>query len=147
MPVRRVLLDSNLLIAVFDPEGTTDPERRAVAKARLADLLRDDGVSIAITPLIRYEELRGVPWYDAQRLSRVREGLDGIEELNITGEVSERAADLYRLDRMEHASDRAYNLDKRRFDAFHVAAAKVQGLEMASDDAHVVALLSLHDRL
>lgn len=59
---RKILLDTNLLIAAFDKSGRTSAEMKASARAMLAELLADDDVALFITPLIRYEVLRGVSW-------------------------------------------------------------------------------------
>ncbi|MDO4699278.1 MAG: hypothetical protein Q4A69_01140 [Moraxella sp.] len=54
--MRYVLLDSNILIGAFD--GDLDNEKHQRAKNLFKELLKDDDVRIAITPLIRYEVLR-----------------------------------------------------------------------------------------
>lgn len=58
---RRVLLDANLLISALDIEGSSNESAKKKAQAKLASLLADENVAVAITPLIRYEVLRGVP--------------------------------------------------------------------------------------
>ncbi len=47
---RRVLLDTNLLIAAFDKSGRTSAEMKASAIAMLAELLSDNEVALFITP-------------------------------------------------------------------------------------------------
>ncbi len=56
----KYLLDTNLLIAALDEAGTTEAEKSQQAKERLKALLADPASALAITPLIRYEVLRGV---------------------------------------------------------------------------------------
>ena len=61
-----VLLDTNLLIAAYDDEGSTSPQEKQKAKVRMSELLDDDKV-LYISPLIRYETLRGVTFKDNER--------------------------------------------------------------------------------
>jgi predicted nucleic acid-binding protein len=145
---RRVLLDTNLLIGALEPEpGNLKHEE---AKARLHDLMNDSDVEIFITPLIRYEVLRGVrriPFADMEAK------LDAIQELPVREEEATRAAELFRLvkeDKDEKKSFQSgrneegvcsacgrHSLDKYSFDLFHYACAEVNGLEIASQDSDV----------
>ena len=66
MTMRKVLLDANLLIAALDNGSTTSEAERTKAKQTLAALLSNAEVALIITPLIRYEVLRGIHFDGAQ---------------------------------------------------------------------------------
>jgi len=54
------LLDANVLIAALDDKGSTKLEECQQAKKYLHELLSDENVALAISPLIRSEVLRGI---------------------------------------------------------------------------------------
>lgn len=139
---RKVLLDANLLIAVFDPQATTDKTQKQESENRLIDFLQDPDVALVITPLIRYEVLRGIPWQEAKDYQQVRSALDQFTELDIDQSTAELAANLFRFDRQISNHDK--NLDKRKLDAFHLATAKCHQLELASQDSDIAKLESLY---
>ena len=70
--MRKVLLDANLLIAALDESSTTSPVEREIAKTTLNDLLSQGDVALVITPLIRYEVLRGIAWQDQTRFTQLK---------------------------------------------------------------------------
>ena len=145
---RRVLLDAVTIIAAFDASGRTADEVRAVATARMEALLGDPSARLYITPLIRYEVLRGVPHDDPDRLERLRRALAGFETLEVTDPVADLASDLFRLDRHDRAAaGGAGAVDKRRFDTFHFAESKLSALEFESLDEGMASLKALHARL
>ncbi|MDR2690302.1 MAG: type II toxin-antitoxin system VapC family toxin [Azoarcus sp.] len=145
---RRVLLDTNLLIGALEPEPGN--RRHEEAGARLHDLTNDPDVELFITPLIRYEVLRGV-----RRISfaNMEAKLDEIQELPIREKEAKRAAELFRL--VEEDKDKKKNLQSDRneedacptcghhplnkysFDLFHYACAEINRLEIASQDPHI----------
>lgn len=139
-----VLLDANLLIAALDDSGTTSEPKRQSAKARLAGFLENPEVTLVITPLIRYEVLRGVGWQDTERYNNLKQALDGLTEIDVNRNVSELAANLFRYDHMINAKKQK-NIEKRKFDVFHLACAKRHGLDLASQDTDIAALQSLFD--
>lgn len=141
--MRQVLLDANLLIAVFDEGGTTSQTTRDAAKQTINTLLSDSQTRLVITPLIRYEALRGIDWQNTARYQQLKQTLDGIQELDVNREVSELAANLFRFDHSSNP-DSNRNIDKRRFDAFHLASAKCHELELASQDSDIAGLESLY---
>ncbi|PWQ96603.1 type II toxin-antitoxin system VapC family toxin [Leucothrix pacifica] len=144
---RGVLLDTNLLIGAFDDTGSTSEEQRAKAKEQLTTLLSDPYVALAITPLIRYEVLRGISLQEDERFEQMKRALGGFEEFDIGRDVSELAANLFRFDRNEVTqSGENRNIEKRKFDVFHLASAECNALELASDDSDISKLKSLHDR-
>lgn len=142
---RRVLLDTNLLVAALDQGASTSPDQREKAIAALMSLLQSDDVALAITPLIRYEVVRGVDWASQERHDALKEALADFEEFDISRDIAELAADLYRFDksRADEAGERR-NLEKRKFDAFHLASAKCYELELASQDTDIAKLDKLY---
>ena len=138
---RRVLLDTNLLIAALDTAGTTSAEQRAKAKQQINELLGDTDVAVAITPLIRYEVLRGIAWDEAERYQQLQQILADFEEFDISRDVSELAANLYRFD-VDKAKtlNEPRNFEKRKFDVFHLASAQCNRLELASHDSDIAKL-------
>ncbi len=144
--MRKVLLDTNMIVAAFDESGTTSEEMKAIAKAELAGLLNDNEVVLVITPLIRYEFLRGIAWVEPEKLKAMKQILNGFVELDIERKVSELASDLFRLDdsQAENSSDR--NINKRNFDIFHFAVSKHHGLDLVSNDRHIPQLETLYQQ-
>lgn len=145
---RGLLLDTNLLIKAFDTDSDTSDEARIAARQKLTDLLTDDSVAFAITPLIRYELLRHVKWDDNERYEKLQTSIQSFEEFEINNEISEIATGLYQLDAHEALlANSEKNIDKRKFDAFHLASAKQNDLELASDDSDIAKLEPLYRRL
>lgn len=131
--MRRILLDTNILIACFDSESTISEAECLAAKSLLKNLLQDPEVIFVITPLIRYEVLRFAKWANLLHFERLKQVLDGLTELDITESVSTLATHLYRLDQHEcEAANVIKHIDKRNFDIFHFASAKVNDLELLS---------------
>lgn len=139
-----VLLDANLLIAALDDSGTTSEQLRQTATATLEAFLENPDITLVITPLIRYEVLRGVGWQDKERYTNLKQALDGLTEIDVNRNVSELAANLFRFDRSVNLVKQK-NVDKRKFDVFHLACAKCHGLDLASQDTDIAALQSLFD--
>ncbi|MBE0506485.1 MAG: PIN domain-containing protein [Marinospirillum sp.] len=139
---RKVLLDANLLIAVFDPQSRTEEIRKQESENQLLGLLQDSETALVITPLIRYEVLRGIPWKDGVIYQQVNAALDAFTELDVDQATAELAANLFRFDRQTTNPDK--NLDKRKFDAFHLATAKCHQLELASLDSDIAKLETLY---
>jgi predicted nucleic acid-binding protein len=140
------LLDTNLIVAVFDEHATTSVEQKAAAAALLENLLANDEVALSISPLIRYEVLRGIHWQDSARLARLLDVLNRFEEFDIGKDVSMLAADLYRFSAFQdQQAERSRSLDKRKFDVFHFATAQVNQLSLASADSDVAKIQQLHE--
>lgn len=139
---RRVLLDTNMLVAAYDEAGTTSPEIRERARKRILALLADESVDeLVTTPLIRYEVLRGIDWQANPRYQEILQVLQQFREIEVGRKVSELAADLYRFDAWQNAQTGGNkNLEKRKFDVFHLAAAKCNDLELASADTDIAKL-------
>lgn len=143
--MRKVLLDANLLIGALDESGTTSEEQRDEAKEILNALLSDEEATLVITPLIRYEVLRGIVWGNQENFNQLKQVLDGLTELDVNRDVSELAADLFRFDRSENDAQQR-NIEKRKFDVFHLASAKRHLLELASQDTDIADLEELYGR-
>ena len=143
---KKVLLDTNLLIAAFDAAGTTSQAKRNEARQTIQSLLADPDVNeLLITPLIRYEVLRHPEWHSKEGYAALQQVLDRFGELDIQRQVSELAANLYRFDKHDSAAKgMSRNLEKRKFDVFHLATAKAYGLELASDDSDIGKLEKLY---
>ncbi len=139
---RGVLLDTNLIIQAFDHAGTSDPATRDVAKTLMNVLLSDPEVMLAITPLIRYEVLRGIPSTDAVRVRELSEVLTQFETYEIRSVEANLAAELWR-----YAVSKDKKPDKHSFDIAHVASAKANNLDMRSADGDIAKLLSLYDEM
>ncbi|MES2944634.1 MAG: PIN domain-containing protein [Pseudomonadota bacterium] len=139
---RGVLLDTNLIIQAFDHAGTSDPATRDAAKTRMNALLSDPEVMLAITPLIRYEVLRGIPAVDATRVQELSAVLTQFETYEIRSVEANLAAELWR-----YAVSKDQKPNKRSFDIAHVASAKANNLEMTSADVDISKLQSLYDEM
>lgn len=139
---RGVLLDTNLIIQAFDRAGTSDPATRNFAKIRMNALLSDPEVMVAITPLIRYEVLRGIPVTDAARLQELSDVLTQFETYEIRSVEANLAAELWR-----YAVSKNQKPNKRSFDIAHIASAKANNLDMSSADEDIAKLLSLYDEM
>ncbi|MES3610081.1 hypothetical protein [Enterobacter cloacae] len=88
MMTRKFLLDTNLLIAAFDANGTTSAEAKSAAIALLSELLSDQQVKLFITPLVRYEVLRGITWEKQDDFLTMQQTLNSFPELEITRDIS-----------------------------------------------------------
>ncbi|WAH50916.1 PIN domain-containing protein [Pseudescherichia vulneris] len=143
---RNVLLDTNLLIAAFDRQGTTSAEMKSLAISQLSVLLEDPEVKLFITPLVRYEVLRGIAWQSADEFMTMKNTLKGFTELDVTRDISELSANLFRFDtwQAQQANDRSRNVDKRKFDVFHYCSAHCNSLEFCSNDTDIGRIRTLH---
>lgn len=130
---RAVLLDTNLLIGAFEAEDGN--EQHAQAQVRLRALLQDPDVKLAITPLIRYEVLRGARRVSAEQLDA---RLNAFQEFDVRGADARRAAEIYR-----RAQQQGTALDKRKFDVFHWVCAELNQLEIHSADGDIEKIRNL----
>lgn len=143
------LLDSNFLTYVL--EGKNIDENDVDLLERLTDLLalvNDDTVELVITPLLRYEFLRKFSWqHENEDFNKFRAAVEEFTWLDISKDVTDLATDLYRLDKFEAESKGiAKNLEKRKFDVFHFATAKINGIELLSNDKHIDQMEGLYER-
>jgi predicted nucleic acid-binding protein len=131
------LLDANLLIGALDAEPGN--ALHDAARQRLRALLTTPDVRLAITPLIRYEVLRGVR---RQPLEAVKNALDQFLELEVKREDAVLAARAY--SHVQTLADPGKpKLDKRSFDLFHCVAAHHNQLEVASRDGDIPKIMEV----
>ena len=123
---KNILLDTNLIIAAFD---TKDSE----AQEQLRNLLEDEEVAFAISPLIRYEVLRGIAFSDDDKYIELQKILNDFEEFDIGRDVSELSARIFRYAKQQERDI----VNKRSFDVFHCATAKCNGLDICSNDSDI----------
>lgn len=144
---KKILLDTNLLIAVFDNNANTSEEIRNTAKSKLSELLSDPDVVFFITPLIRYEVLRGIAWERCEDFQALQDILNTFPELDVTRKISELAANLFRFEKwnMQQSNDKLRNLDKRKFDLFHFCSASCNNLEFCSNDTDIGRINTLYN--
>lgn len=145
--MKNVLLDTNLIIAAYDPKATTAPEKRQAALKLLGELL-DGDAKLYVSPLIRYEVLRGSDHKDDEHYQKLKEILDGFPMAEITTDVSDLAAHLFRFDRQSPEDQRVLgkNPEKYRFDVFHYACAHCNGWTLETHDADGKKIGQLHTR-
>lgn len=136
---RKILLDTNLIIAAFDGNN---PE----AKNQLAGLLNDENVAFAISPLIRYEVLRGVSFDDNERYEYLEAilNLNEFEEFEISRDIATLSSHLFRFSQSKKEDGKDALVNKRSFDVFHLATAKCYGLELCSNDGDLGKLENLY---
>ncbi len=151
MTINIYLLDTNYLISLLDETHLSDTRRSVLEDFRTK--LNDDSSRFVLTPLIRYEVLRGVLWESEEKFQRMEKALSGFELLEITQAVADLARDLYRFDYFEARQKEARqkkeirNFEKRKFDIFHYATAKIYQLELLSADKDFSAIKALHQRM
>jgi predicted nucleic acid-binding protein len=128
-----MLLDTNMLIGAFECEP--DNAQHQAAKSRLREIMNDPEIEPVITPLVRYEVLRGV-----RRIpfDKMKSRLDGIVEPFVRGVEANRAAEVFRL-----AKAKGIDVDKRSFDFFHCACADANGWDIESQDPHIQTIQKL----
>lgn len=142
---RKVLLDANLLIAAFDRSGSTAPEMKQRAIQQLEALMQEPDIVLFITPLVRYEVLRGIAWQDARVWCEIAAILNEFPELEITRDISDLSANLFRFDKYQaEQKTEKRNLDKRKFDVFHFCCAHCNGLDIYSNDSDIAKVGQLH---
>lgn len=127
------LLDTNLLIGALD--GEPGNPLHAQAKDRLRELLTSPDTRLAITPLIRYEVLRGVR---RQPREAVQSALDQFIEFDVRRDDAVLAARVY-----TQALADGSKFDKRSFDLFHCVAAHRNQLEVASRDGDIPKIMEV----
>jgi predicted nucleic acid-binding protein len=144
---RRVLLDANMLIAALEPEQGNEEHQNA--REQLRGLLIS-GIEPVITPLVRYEVLRGVRRIP---LDEVKAALDKFQKgTDIRNKEADLASEIFRLlsknqetNVLQCASvefdglkfDGPKNPYKGTFDVFHSACAIVNGWEFESRDKDI----------
>ncbi len=143
------LLDSNFLTYVLEGKNIDGNDENLIEKLTdLLKLINDDNVELAITPLLRYEFLRKFGWQaENEDFEKFKEAVEEFTWLDISKDVTDLATNLYRLDKYESESRGIpKNLEKRKFDVFHFATAKINGIELLSNDKHISQMESLYQR-
>ena len=139
---QKVLLDANVWINAFKLGDGLDSAEIQSSKQLLESILNDDTADIVITPLIRYEVLRGCK--SEQEYRQYLEAFEPLLELDIERDVAELSARLFQQDRLTNQSQ---NINKRNFDVFHFATAKLNQLELKTHDQGFQQLESLYQKL
>ncbi len=140
------LLDTNYLIYLADKDA--DPAKRAEVLQDLEQKLTEEETAFVLTPLIRYEVLRGVAWDNPKKLEEILNVIEQFKSLDITKAVSDLARDLYRFDvHRNQQNNQQRNFEKHKFDMFHYAVAYVNGIELLSKDTDVEAIKQLHQEM
>lgn len=146
MKEKEKLLDTNYLIGLL--EGKIDKNDTQLLEniKELRNEIALDNVEIVITPLIRYEFLRYFLWNVQEgEIKRYMNVMNGLTTLDVSQDVADLAADLYRFDKFESSKNNVNkNIDKRQFDIFHFATAKINDIELLSNDKHLPQLEELY---
>ena len=142
----KYLLDTNYLIYLADKDA--DPAKRAEVLQDLEQKLTEEETAFVLTPLIRYEVLRGVAWDNPDKLEEILNVIEQFESLDITKSVSDLARDLYRFDVYQSLENKQpKNFEKRKFDMFHYTVASVNNIELLSKDTDIKAIEQLHQEM
>ncbi|AGO16115.1 hypothetical protein K756_04530 [Glaesserella parasuis ZJ0906] len=91
------LLDTNYLIYLADPNA--NPTKKAEVLQDLALKLEDPETLLFLTPLIRYEVLRGVEWDNIEKLNTLKSALKAFQTIDINDDIADLARNLFRLDK------------------------------------------------
>lgn len=129
---QNVLLDTNILIPAIEDNNSDE----AIV---LKTLLQNPEVSIFITPLIRFEVLRGIPWKNEIEYNKFVAVLDKLPNLDIDNNIATVASNLFRFERHKRSSEsqESKKIDKHNFDLMHFATAKVHDLDPISNDKDI----------
>jgi len=130
-----VLLETNVLIGAYEPMAGN--EQHASAGLLMRSLLKDPDIKLAITPLIRYEVLRGMRRVTVEKMNST---LNGFFEFEVGAADAIRAVEIYRLFKSKDTSvdtPNASPIDKRKFDVFHYVCAERNNLEIVSLDSDI----------
>lgn len=139
------LLDTNYLIYLSKDDSS--PEYREILQD-LAEKLEQEDSHFFLTPLIRYEVLRGVKWENQEKLQALANILTQFESLDITQRVADLAGEMYRFDVFEAKRNSiGKNFEKRKFDMFHFSTAKINGLEILSKDSDLGKIEALYSKM
>ncbi|MCG3857459.1 PIN domain-containing protein [Psychrobacter sp. Ps2] len=146
MKEKEKLLDTNYLIGLLEGKSDGDDTELLQNLKDLRNEIKSENVEVVITPLIRYEFLRYFLWKTQESdIKKYIDVMNGLTTLDISQDVADLAADLYRLDKFEASKKNINkNIDKRQFDIFHFATAKINGIELLSNDKHLPQLEDLY---
>lgn len=135
------LLDANYLIGLFEKNNSHILKDWQEKQAQSEN-------KFFVSHLIRYEVLRWFKWQDTDRYQKVEQVLARFDLADVNKAVSDLAVKLYRFDvhQAEKSSD-GRNFEKRRFDSFHFATAKIHGLTLLSYDEGMQKLEDLYQAM
>ena len=146
MTDKSYLLDTNYLIYLVDE--TSSHEKRKAILLDMAEKLQACDTEFFITQLILYEVLRGIPWQNHQKRKEIEQALLEFEILDIQKEVAVLATELYRFDYYyAQQNKQTKNLEKCKFDMFHYASAKINRLEILSQDSDITKIEQLYQQM
>ena len=147
MKEKEKFLDTNYLIGLLEGKSDENDTELLQNLKNLRSEIALNNVELVITPLIRYEFLRYFMWKTQEsEIKKYINVMNGLTTLDISQDVADLAANLYRLDKFE--ADNANvnkNIEKRKFDIFHFATAKINGIELLSNDKHLPQLEDLYN--
>ena len=144
MSERLVMLDANLIIALYDEQADIDKTYCDKAFKLLEKLVSDDTVKFVTTPLIHYEVLCRVK--PSNNFNQIKEQLNQYRLLQIDQDVSDKAIEIYQLALQRNMKLKENNPDvpqKYRLDIFHVAMERVHKLDFKSFDKGIESLKQL----
>ncbi len=146
MSERELLLDANYLIYLLEGKVDNNDIKLLQKLKNLRAEIALDNVEVVITPLIRYEFLRYFSWrVQESEVQKYIDVMNQLTTLEISREVADLATDLYRFDKFESENANVNkNIDKRQFDIFHFATAKINDIELLSNDKHLPQLEELY---
>ncbi|MDO9831061.1 PIN domain-containing protein [Glaesserella parasuis] len=139
------LLDTNYLIYLADPNA--NPTKKAEVLQDLALKLEDPETLLFLTPLIRYEVLRGVEWDNIEKLNTLKSALKAFQTIDINDDIADLARNLFRLDKANQKNGSKKVIEKYQFDMFHFATAKENDLEILSKDRDMTAIENLFKKI
>lgn len=147
MKEKEKLLDTNYLIGLLEGKSDGNDTELLQNLKNLRSEIASNNVEVVITPLIRYEFLRYFLWKTQESdIKKYIDVMNGLTTLDISQKVADLAADLYRLDKFEASKNNVNkNIDKRQFDIFHFATAKINDIELLSNDKHLPQLEDLYN--
>lgn len=115
MKEKEKLLDTNYLIGLLEGKSDGDDTELLQNLKDLRNEIKSENVEVVITPLIRYEFLRYFLWKTQESdIKKYIDVMNGLTTLDISQDVADLAADLYRLDKFEASKKNINkNIDKR----------------------------------
>ncbi len=130
--MRYVLLDANIIIGAFD--GDDENIKHQNDKRLVRELSKDPNVKFAITPLIRYEVLRGLKTISAEQMQEI---LNDFENFEITESIAIQSAEIFHKISKSELSELQKKNYKHNFDIFHYVVSKTYDLELNSNDTDI----------
>ncbi|MCT8841753.1 PIN domain-containing protein, partial [Glaesserella parasuis] len=132
-------------IYLADPNA--NPTKKAEVLQDLALKLEDPETLLFLTPLIRYEVLRGVEWDNIEKLNTLKSALKAFQTIDINDDIADLARNLFRLDKANQKNGSKKVIEKYQFDMFHFATAKENDLEILSKDRDMTAIENLFKKI